>query len=334
MSAAVAHIAVHASRLARRCLMVLVVAGASACAARTPPQVTPASPVPFDVNAQPQQPSTLIAEIKAFEGQTGVAPTGNFLSYSPRIAADERCYFTGKLQLPEFYSGLRMVREDEARCAARAADSDVFFYPVQAVASGSETISVSLAQAPVERLLVVVPHEDFHNQAETWQAPTEVAEAASTLLGLLTASAFAKEQYGADSPTFLAIDRDIELFLRKSLLVNQYYTKVHGLYESFQAGALDEEQALAQKRELFGELQRACTAIEPEPVSFNKCPAAMNNAGLAFDQTYTRNYPLLYDLYTLLGDDTAALVARLKALMVKWPADAVTAADLMKDVRP
>ena len=25
----------------------------------------------------------------------------------------------------------------------------------------------------------------------------------------------------------------------------------------------------------------------PDPVSFNKCPAAMNNAGLAFDRTYT-----------------------------------------------
>jgi hypothetical protein len=329
MPAAVALIAVHASRLARRSLAVLVLAAASACASRTPPQVMPASPAAFDVNASPSQPAALIAEIKAFEGATGVAPTGNFLTSSPRLTSDERCYFTGKLQLPEFYSGLRMERESEARCEARAGESDVFFYPVQAVASGSEAITVSLAQAPVERLLVVVPHEDFHNQAETWKAPTEVAEAASTLLGLLTASAFAKEQYGPESPTFLAIDRDIELFLRKSLLVNQYYAKVHALYESFQSGMLDERQTMAEKRELFDELQRACTAISPEPVSFNKCPAAMNNAGLAFDQTYTRNYPLLYDLYTLLGNDTAALVARLKTLMVAWPAGAATATDLL-----
>ena len=315
--------------------MLLIAAGASACAARTPPRLAPSSSSPsslaaFDVTTPPtKEPAALIAELKAFERVMGVTATGNFLEYSTRSTADDRCYFTGKLQLPEFYSGLRMVREDETRCAARAKDSDVFFYSVQAVASGHETITVSLAQAPVERLLMVVPHEDFHNQAEAGRAPTEVAEAASTLLGLLTASAFAKEKYGPDSPTFLGIDRDIVLFLRKSALVNQYYDKVHDLYASLRSGSLAEEQALAKKGELFGELQRSCTAISPEPVSFNKCPAAMNNAGLAFDQTYTRNYPLMYELYRLLGSDTAALVSRLKELMTDWPGDAATAADLM-----
>lgn len=322
-----------ATRLSVVILLVLV--GGFACAVRTPPQVAPSSSSPvsaFDVTAPPKEPAALIAELKAFEGAMGVTATGNFLEYSPRPTADDRCYFTGKLQLPEFYSGLRMVREDESRCAARANESDVFFYPVEAVASGHERITVSLAQAPVERLLVVVPHEDFHNQAEAGTAPTEVAEAASTLLGFLTASAFAKETYGQDSPTFHGIDRDIGLFLRKSLLVNQYYEKVHDLYESFRSGALAEEQTLARKSELFGELQRSCAAISPEPVSFNKCPAAMNNAGLAFDQTYTRNYPVMYELYRLLGSDTAALVSRLKELMTDWPGVAATAADLMKAV--
>jgi len=92
------------------------------------------------------EPAALIAEIKAFEGATGVAPTGNFLTSTPRLTSDERCYFTGKLQLPEFYSGLRMVRESETRCTARAGDSDVFFYPVQAVASGSEAIHARLVE--------------------------------------------------------------------------------------------------------------------------------------------------------------------------------------------
>ena len=70
---------------------------------------------------------------------------------------------------------------------------------MQAVASGEETITVSLAEAPTERLLVVVPHEDFHNQREARKAPTEVAEAAATLVGFLTASGFAKDRFGAES---------------------------------------------------------------------------------------------------------------------------------------
>ena len=141
----------------------------------------------------------MIAEVKDFAVALGGHATDNFLRQSDQHTSDNRCYFTGKLQLPEFYSALRMVREDGERCAARGDEHDVFFYPVQAVASGEETITVSLAEAPTERLLVVVPHEDFHNQREARKAPTEVAEAAATLVGFLTASGFAKDRFGAES---------------------------------------------------------------------------------------------------------------------------------------
>jgi hypothetical protein len=56
----------------------------------------------------------------------------------------------------------------------------------------------------------------------------------------------------------------------------------------------------------------------------------MNNAGLAFDRTYTRYYPMLHDLYALLGSDTATLVSTLKRLMARWPSSAEKAADLIK----
>ncbi len=55
----------------------------------------------------------------------------------------------------------------------------------------------------------------------------------------------------------------------------------------------------------------------------------MNNAGLAFDRTYTRHYPMLHDLYTLLGGDTPALVSTLKRLMTNWPSSAANANDLI-----
>ena len=86
------------------------------------------------------------------------------------------------------------------------------------------------------------------------------------------------------------------------------------LYKAFRDGTLTREQTLARKAELFGELERSCSAILPEPVSFNKCPAAMNNAGLAFDRTYTRYYPLMHELFTSLGNDPGELVLALKHL--------------------
>jgi hypothetical protein len=315
--------------LARFCpltgiLLASLVAGASACAPRPRPEVTPTLPPAQFASIE------VIGELKDFAEALGGHPTENFLRHSDRHTADNRCYFTGKLQLPEFYNTLRMVREDEAECAARAGEHDVFFYPVQAVASGEETITVSLTEAPTERLLVVVPHEDFHNQAEARKAPTEVSEAAATLIGFVTASAFAKEKFGPDSMTSLLLDRDADLFLRKSVIVNLYFEKVSALYEALRSGALTPAQTLERKAELFADLQEACSQILPDPVSFNKCPAAMNNAGLAFDRTYTRNYPMLHDLYTLLGNDTSRLVFTLKRLLTNWPISAAGATDLLR----
>jgi predicted aminopeptidase len=310
------------------CLFVTFAAltAGTGCARPTRPNVTPASPTGTSQFVAAE----VIAEVKDFAVALGGDATANFLVSSDRLVSDNRCYFTGKLQLPEFYSTLRMVREDEERCTARSSEHDVFFYPVQAVASGEETITVSLAEAPTERMLVVVPHEDFHNQQEARKAPTEVAEAAATLVGFLTASEFAKERFGGESLTARRLAGDTELFLRKSSVVNAYYEKVSGLYDRLASGALTPEETLERKAVLFDELQRFCSQIAPDPVSFNKCPAAMNNAGLAFDRTYTRHYPMFHELYALLGNDTAALVSTLKRLMTNWPSSAATAADLIK----
>ncbi|MEO5739028.1 MAG: aminopeptidase [Vicinamibacterales bacterium] len=301
-----------------------VMAAACGCSGNPRPNVTPASSQAHFLASE------VIAEVKDFAVALGGHATENFRQPSARQISDNRCYFTGKLQLPEFYSTLRMVREDEERCAARSGEHDVFFYPVQAVASGEETITVSLAEAPTERLLVVVPHEDFHNQPEARKAPTEVAEAAATLVGFVTAREFANGRFGAESRTARMLARDADLFLRKSFVVNQYYDKLSGLYHDFGSGAITPAQTLERKAALFAELQHSCAEIAPEPASFNKCPAAMNNAGLAFDRTYTRHYPILHDLYELLGGDTPALVSTLKRLMTNWPNTAATAADLLK----
>jgi hypothetical protein len=56
----------------------------------------------------------------------------------------------------------------------------------------------------------------------------------------------------------------------------------------------------------------------------------MNNAGLAFDRTYTLNYPIMHELYTLSGRNTATFVPTLKRLLSSWPSSAARASDLLK----
>ena len=253
--------------------------------------------------------------MKAFEQTLGVEATNNFLKYSASQRAVNRCYFTGKLELPGSYLDLHLVRGSDAGCAVDTQKYDIFFYPAEAVATGASPVTPALANAPLERLLVVVPHEDFHNQAETRGSSPEVAEAAATLIGFLTASEFAKDRYGEGSQAFQRLNREAGLFLQKAIIVNLYHDRIGALYSSFRSGMITRQAALASKEELFLALGRECAAIVPDPVSFDKCPAAMNNAGLAFDSTYTRRYPAMFDRYERSGEDTRATILDLRKLL-------------------
>jgi len=276
----------------------------AACGPPHPPAVTPAA------SAR----AGLVDNIKAFQQTLGVEPTGNFLRYSTSETA-ARCYFTGTLELPASYRELQLKEESRAECAAREPQYDVFFYPVEVVASGKAAVTPALTEATVERLLVVVPHEDFHNQAEARDSPPEIAEAAATLAGFLTAAEFAKARYGAGSAEFGRLDREAGLFRQKTDVVNEYYDRLRNMYRSFQQHAISQDSALGRKSELFAELQHDCQAISPDPASFNKCPAALNNAGLAFDRTYTQHFAEMFDVYLRSGRDTRATIAQLKQLL-------------------
>jgi len=285
----------------------LLVCGGGCAAERSAPTVDP----PF-----PRQ--AIIAELQEFQRGLGVERTGNFRSFSDAQDAVYRCYFTGRLELPASYDALQLVERDEPGCAVDEQAYDVFFYPIEAVASGSSPVSPALADASLERALVVVAHEDFHNQQETMQASFDIAEGAATLTGFLTTRDFARSKYGEASELFRRLDREAERFLVKARIVNAYYRQLAGVYDGYGSGAFTRDEAFARKSALYSELERECQASEAA-VSFNTCPAVMNNAGLAFDRTYTRHYPAWFELYESLDRDTGATVAAFKRVLATGP---------------
>jgi hypothetical protein len=291
----------------------ILVAALGACSLNKPAATTP--PTPPQAALQPSPSQAVVADMKAFEQTFGVEATNNFLQYSASRRAVYRCYFTGKLELPGSYRDLHLAPGSDAGCSVDTDRYDVFFYPAEAVASGASPVTPALADASLERLLVVVPHEDFHNQDEARGASPEMAEAAATLVGFLTATEFARDRYGESSPVFQSLNREARLFLQKAKVVNLYHDKVSSLYASFRSGRITRQRALAGKEELLLALGRECAAITPDPVSFNECPAAMNNAGLAFDMTYTRQYPAMFDRYERSGEDTRATILDLRRLL-------------------
>ena len=288
-------------------LLLASVAGAACGSGRPAPTLEPASPR-----------QAVIAELQAFGQGLGIERTGNFQRFSGARDAVYRCYFTGQLDLPASYEALQLVEPDEPTCPVDETMYDLFFYPIEAVASGSSPVSPALTNAALERTLVVVPHEDFHNQPETARASFDVAEAAATLIGFVAARDFARATYGDESDVFQRLDREGDRFLLKSHIVNGYYRRLNDLYGAYDAGEFTREDALASKAAIYADFDRECSASEPA-ASFNTCPAVMNNAGLAFDSTYTRHFPTWFELYESLGRDARAAIAAFRRVLATAP---------------
>jgi len=258
------------------------------------------------------------------EKKLGFHRTKNFHRQSAEIAAAYRCYYTGKLELPDSYAGLQLAPGTKTGCSLDTRKYDVFFYPLEAAGSGKTPVSASLANEPTERFLVVVPHEDFHSSKELQKLPPTLGEGAATLAGFLTAAEVARQQFGEKSEVYQNLQREPELFMRKAEIVNRYHIQLRQLYTAARAGRISQPDALAQKQAAFEELHQACTAILPAPKTFNRCPAAINNAGLAFDETYTKYYPLMYQLYLAKGREIKSTFEALKkALNAKAETEAV-----------
>ena len=287
----------------------LVLLTAYSCASTGSAALSPAPP-----GAAPAR--QIIAALKAYERRVGFAPTGNF-ARSSAAPLPGRCYYTGKLELPASYRELRLRAVVDGRCDLDESEYDVFAYNLEVAATGRSPVTPALEGAALERLLMVVPHEDFHNQPEMSAASAESAEAAATLAGFIVAAGFAREQYGAESAIAQRLAAEATLFWQKAAIVNDYAGRLDDLYRSYRAGAISREESLDEKSRLFDELMRACTGIESAPVSFNRCPSVSNNAGLAFDRTYTREYTTLVDLQAQFGGNVDRTVAGLRRLFAR-----------------
>ena len=259
----------------------------------------------------------VIAEIKSVQQSLGFEPTRNFLQHSHETEAIYRCYYTRKFELPETYEGLRLREGTRHGCALDESKYDVFFYPIEAVASGDAPVTGSLSQASEERLAVVVSHEDFHNQDSLQKLPEAMREAAATLVGFLTAAEYAREKSGAGSEQHARLAREAELFLHKARIVNAYHTRASRLYENLRRGMTSEGVAHAEKIKLFEDLAQECSALDLSPATFNRCPSVLNNAALAFDRTYTKDYPLVYELYLTCRSDLKRTIEALRSLAMR-----------------
>jgi len=134
-----------------------------------------------------------VHELQNFELLFGFAPTNNFKTQDDTTEAVYLCYYAEKLDLTT-----HLIQGTKDGCPVDKSKYDAYFYSAQAVAGVGTPLLSSLAKAPLGRFMMVVFHEDFHEQVVG--IPTSALnESSATLMGLLLAREFVYEKYGAGS---------------------------------------------------------------------------------------------------------------------------------------
>ena len=260
----------------RKLLVILAAAWTAACAARSQPEAVSAA--------------------RVREAELGLAPTRNF----ERFDANReflRCYWTGVLELPDGYDGLR---KRKGPCRADPKRFDLFEYRPEAMAHRRTPVTAALEAAAPQRRDFVVAHEDFHDRPGASDASPAWEEAAGVLVGILTAA-----------PTPGDAAEQADRFLRKAERINQAHAELQALYRAHDSGNVPRTEALRRKQHTFDRLRRACEGAPAAP-SFGPCPALFNNAALAFETTYTRRFPEVHRIYVENGRDARRTIDALQ----------------------
>lgn len=249
----------------------------------------------------------LVRDIQNYELLFGFIPTRNFKTYDETTSAIYFCYYTEKLDLT-----MHFVGGTKDGCAVDESRYDVRFYPAQAAAGMGIPLMASLVQASLDRFVVVVFHEDFHEQVSG--IPTlALNESSATLMGLLLAREFTHKIYGAQSAAAKNIVSDIDAFLRSSLIEGRYVVLLHDLYARVAYGEITRDEGLRLKKDLFDQIKNECFEIKTKLIF--SCSELRNNADLSYHLNYTTHYPLFFQLYNICRQDVGASVGIIISLV-------------------
>ena len=246
----------------------------------------------------------LIAKIKEYEKGIGFRATKTFQKYSGKQDAYYLCYYTGIFELPDSYEGLKFKDGNKDGCDIDEQKYDVLFHAAEAIAGEKTPITPSLLRNSTERFIMTVIHEDFHEQVGENLPTGAMNESFSTFIGLAAASQFARDEFGETSQAYVDLSDDTKNFLQAARIANGYHKKLNVIFKSHHDGTITARHAATKKAKVFLQLQKECSAL-PAPNTVWRCPG-FNNAHLAFSVTYSRHYPLAYELYMAKGQDLAA----------------------------
>lgn len=254
------------------------------------PSCQPSVPVDEEQKLQ------LIAEIKAFEKRLGFAETENFRTYSPEIGAYHYLFFTPSTQLPYSLDDPALVAAIGTRDSVSLdyQKYDAYFYSIPSVAGEGTPITESLLQAQLHRFIQIIFHEDWHEQVDL---PHGLEEPSAEVIGYTAAMLFAREKYGPEAPVYKTLKKHFANKLRESEVYREYYDKLSALYAQYHEGKLSELDTLIRKARLLESMGNELQRI------WGGKPEQLNNAFIAFQMTYLRHLPLMYQVLEATDSD-------------------------------
>lgn len=245
---------------------------------------------------------SLITDIKAFEARLGFDETENFRVYSDEIEAYDYYFYTSRVELPYSLDD-PLLQHAAGRTGDATIDLeeyDVFYYSIEAIAGVKTPVTESLLRAPLSRFIHVILHEDWHEQMDS---PLGIEEPCAEVVSYQAAMLFAEEKFGQDSAVYQALKTEFSNKLEESELYRRYYEELINLYSQLDSGRITESAALSEKARIHEVMARDIKGI------WRASPRQLNNAFIAFQMTYYRYLPLMYQVYSATDFNLAETMA-------------------------
>lgn len=249
----------------------------------------------------------LIKEIKAFESKLGFTETENFRTCAGETEAYDYYFYTSNTGLPYSLDDPRLQFGTGTRQSVSIDldQYDVYFYSIQALAGIQTPVTKSLIQAPLSRFLQVIFHEDWHEQIGL---PLGIEEPSAEVIGYSAALLFAEEKWGRNSEVYGTLKKHLDNRLRESRVYALYYGQLDALYTGYHSGAISEAETLRRKNQLLAAVGKELQGI------WGARPDQLNNAFIAFQMTYLRYLPLMYEVLSVRDFNLSDTIAIFRSM--------------------
>ncbi len=181
---------------------------------------------------------------------------------------------------------------------------DFFLYRAEAIANGCKITKRLLNSSP-KRLIYVVIHEDWHNNADL---PTHIEEASGELIGYVGMWKFLNK----DSDEIRGL---IETTLKQYIIINECYEKLNSLSLSYSLKKINELILETEKEKMVSDCKRQLSKINPDYAHWQK----FNAATISLLHTYSYYFPLMHRLFYALDADLNKTIGVLKNMPIHGP---------------